>query len=67
MFQNFKGTVAESEFPPFIFLTAKTKEEIVSKGIDIDAVDFVAKPYSAAELLKLIELKLSKENSFLIK
>ena len=52
---------------PFIFLTAKTKEEIVSEGIDTDAVDFVAKPYSAAELLKLVELRLREENSFLIK
>ncbi len=57
-FKTLKAQVAESEFPPFIFLTAKTKEEIVSEGIDIDAVDFFAKPYSAAELLKIVELRL---------
>jgi len=43
-----KTLVPESEFPPFIFLTAKTKEEIVSSGMDLDAVDFIAKPYSAS-------------------
>ncbi|MDB4324168.1 response regulator [Crocinitomicaceae bacterium] len=57
-----KTLVPESEFPPFIFLTAKTKEEIVSSGMDLDAVDFIAKPYSASELLKLIELRLNKES-----
>ena len=57
-----KTLVPESEFPPFIFLTAKTKEEIASSGMDLDAVDFIAKPYSASELLKLIELRLNKES-----
>ena len=57
-----KTLVPESEFPPFIFLTAKTKEEIVSSGMDLDAVDFIAKPYSASELLKLIKLRLNKES-----
>ncbi len=57
-----KTLVPESEFPPFIFLTAKTKEEIASSGMDLDAVDFIAKPYFASELLKLIELRLNKES-----
>ena len=57
-----KTLVPESEFPPFIFLTAKTKEEIVSSGMDLDAVDFIAKPYSASELIKLIKLRLNKES-----
>ena len=49
-----------SKFPPFIFLSAKTEPEHIHKVINMGAVDFISKPYSAPELLKVIELRISK-------
>ncbi len=54
-----KTLVGASELPPFIFLSAKTEQKNIQHALDLGAVDFVSKPYSATELLKLIELRLS--------
>lgn len=58
--EKIKTLVSASEFPPFIFLSAKTAQKNIKRGLDLGAVDFVSKPYSASELLKLIELRLKK-------
>lgn len=58
--EKIKMLVSASEFPPFIFLSAKTEQKNIKRGLDLGAVDFVSKPYSASELLKLIDLRLKK-------
>jgi DNA-binding response OmpR family regulator len=55
-----KTLVGASEFPPFIFLSAKTELKNIKRGLDLGAVDFVSKPYPAKELLKLIDRWLKK-------
>lgn len=52
--------IPASEIPPFIFLSAKTEQASVRKGMNLGAVDYITKPYSASELLKVIELRLKK-------
>jgi DNA-binding response OmpR family regulator len=56
-----KALVGASEFPPFIFLSAKTEQKNIKHGLELGAVDFVSKPYSAKELLKLIDKWLLKK------
>ena len=58
--EKIKTLVSAAEFPPFIFLSAKTAQKNINHGLDLGAVDFVSKPYSASELLKLIDLRLKK-------
>ena len=57
--EKLKNLVGASKFPPFIFLSAKTEQKNVQHALDLGAVDFVSKPYSAPELLRLIELRLN--------
>ena len=57
--EKLKNLVGASKFPPFIFLSAKTEQTNVQLALDLGAVDFVSKPYSAPELLRLIELRLN--------
>jgi DNA-binding response OmpR family regulator len=57
-----KTLVGASEFPPFIFLSAKTEQKNIKLGLDLGAVDFVSKPYSSKELLKLIDRWLLKKS-----
>ncbi|HHC24989.1 MAG TPA: hybrid sensor histidine kinase/response regulator, partial [Desulfobacterales bacterium] len=56
----------ETKDIPVIFLTAKTDKESVLKGFGLGAVDYVTKPFNAAELLARVkthlELKLAKED-----
>ena len=52
--------VPASEFPPFIFLSAKTEPQSIREGKNLGAVDYITKPYSAPELLKVIALRLEK-------
>ena len=49
-----------SKFPPFIFISAKVEPENIRKGMDLGATDFITKPYSTPELLKIIKLRLEK-------
>ena len=58
--EKIKTLVGSSEFPPFIFLSAKTDKQHINHGLSLGAIDFVSKPYSAIELLKLIDLRLKK-------
>ena len=57
--EKIKKLVGAGELPPFIFLSAKTEQKNVQHALDLGAVDFVSKPYSAPELLRLIELRLN--------
>lgn len=58
--EKIKKLVGAGELPPFIFLSAKTEQKNIKYGLSIGAVDFVTKPYSATELLKLIDLRLKR-------
>jgi len=58
--EKIKKLVGAGELPPFIFLSAKTEQKNIKYGLSIGAVDFVSKPYSATELLKLIDLRLKR-------
>ncbi len=48
---------------PIIFLTAKTDEETVVKGLELGANDFVKKPFSQRELMARIKVLL-RSNSW---
>jgi DNA-binding response OmpR family regulator len=43
---------------PFIFLTAKTEESEILKGIELGAADYLTKPFKVPELLVAIETKI---------
>jgi len=58
--EKIKKLVGAGELPPFIFLSAKTEQKNIKYGLSLGAVDFVSKPYSAPELLKLIDLRLKR-------
>ncbi|MDG1913852.1 MAG: response regulator [Crocinitomix sp.] len=58
--EKIKKLVGAGELPPFIFLSAKTEQKNIKYGLSLGAVDFVSKPYSATELLKLIDLRLKR-------
>jgi len=50
---------------PIIFLTAKNNEDSIKKGFDLGAVDYITKPFFAAEFLSRVkthlELKLLRD------
>lgn len=50
----------ELEETPFIFLTAKTEQSDVRKGMTLGADDYITKPFDPADLLKTIESRLRK-------
>ena len=58
--EKLKTLVGPSKLPPFIFLSAKTEQKNIQYALDLGAVDFVSKPCSAPELLKLIDLRLNE-------
>lgn len=45
---------------PIIFLTAKTEAEDIVKGFELGAVDYVTKPFNAAELFVRVESHLTR-------
>ena len=50
----------ETEYIPFIFLTAKTERNDFRKGMEMGADDFITKPFDDIELLNAIETRLKK-------
>ena len=49
---------------PFIFLTAKTEQSDLRKGMSLGADDYISKPYDATELLNAVEGRLKKADLF---
>lgn len=45
---------------PFIFLTAKADKSEVRTGMNLGADDYITKPFEGSDLLKVIEVRLSK-------
>jgi CheY-like chemotaxis protein len=50
----------ETQFIPFIFLTAKTERNDFRKGMEMGADDYITKPFDDVELLNAIETRLKK-------
>src|SRR5215210_3944081 len=50
----------DTEYIPFIFLTAKTERNDFRKGMEMGADDFITKPFDDIELLNAIEIRLKK-------
>lgn len=47
---------------PFLFLTAKTDKKDFRHGMNLGADDYIIKPFNLDELLKAIELRLTKKS-----
>jgi CRP-like cAMP-binding protein len=45
---------------PFIFLTAKADKSEIRTGMNLGADDYLTKPFEASDLLKVIEVRLNK-------
>lgn len=50
----------ETQYIPFIFLTAKTDHKDIRKGMDMGADDYLTKPFEEVELISAIESRLAK-------
>jgi CheY-like chemotaxis protein/CRP-like cAMP-binding protein len=50
----------ETQYIPFIFLTAKTERSDFRKGMEMGADDYITKPFEDIELLNAIEVRLKK-------
>lgn len=46
---------------PFIFLTAKSEDTDVRKGMNLGVEDYLKKPFKASDLIRSIELRLEKK------
>lgn len=53
-----------TQFIPFIFLSAKTKHQEVRKGMDLGADDYLTKPFREEDLLKSVRTRLQKAGLF---
>ncbi len=54
----------ETQFTPFIFLTAKTERTDLRRGMEMGADDYITKPFEDIELLNAIETRLKKTQVF---
>jgi DNA-binding response OmpR family regulator len=50
----------ELQHIPFIFLTARTEQSEVRKGMSLGADDYITKPFDTTDLLNAIESRLKK-------
>ncbi|HCT29922.1 MAG TPA: hypothetical protein DIW31_04150 [Bacteroidales bacterium] len=50
---------------PFIFLTAKTEKEDIRTGMQMGVDDYITKPFDYDELLRAIELRISKREKLM--
>lgn len=49
---------------PFIFLSAKADRDDLRQGMNLGAEDYITKPFSCDELLKVISTRLSRRDNF---
>lgn len=56
--------IKSSDFPIFIFLTAKTQRADLRKGMELGADDYITKPFTYEELLNAISTQIEKRESF---
>lgn len=50
----------DTQYIPFIFLTAKTERSDLRKGMEMGADDYITKPFEDIELLNAVEIRLKK-------
>jgi len=50
----------ETKHIPFIYLSAKTEQQDVRKGMNLGADDYITKPYNEDDLISAIESRLAK-------
>lgn len=55
------GNLPDVSGTPFVFLTAKSENSDIKKGIDLGACDYIVKPFENEELLRKVREKLRKE------
>jgi len=60
MLEVLNNCMEEEAVPPFIFLTARVEKKDMRKGMDLGADDYLIKPFSNIELLRIIKSKLEK-------
>jgi DNA-binding response OmpR family regulator len=48
---------------PFIFLTAKTEQSALRQGMELDADDYLTKPFNLDQLLAAIDTRLRKQTA----
>jgi CRP-like cAMP-binding protein/ActR/RegA family two-component response regulator len=56
------GNDANMSSIPFIFLTAKADKSEIRAGMNLGADDYLTKPFEGSDLLKVIEVRLTKNN-----
>lgn len=49
---------------PFVFLTAKVDRNDLRKGMELGADDYITKPFKISELLKAIQVRLEKSDTY---
>lgn len=52
------------DLPIFIFITAKTQRQDFRKGMELGADDYITKPFTFEELVRSINVQLSKRKNF---
>ena len=52
----------ETHHIPFIFLSAKTEQKEIRRGMNMGADDYLTKPFEEEELVEVIETRLKKAN-----
>jgi CRP/FNR family transcriptional regulator, polysaccharide utilization system transcription regulator len=55
--------ISELAGTPFVFMTAKVEQSDFRKGMDMGADDYLAKPFSGDDLLKVVDARLKKMKS----
>lgn len=63
-FYKFVKNDYQTRFIPFIFLTAQTDLVSIREGLSLGADDYITKPFSSADLLQTVEVRLKKQREF---
>ena len=58
---EFKNDENTSQIP-FIFISAKSNQEDIHKGMNLGADDYIIKPFLLLDLIKIVETKLLVAN-----
>ena len=54
---------ADTRAIPFVFVTAKSEQEDLRRGMNLGADDYVTKPFYKDELLRVVEIRLRKHRA----
>jgi response regulator NasT len=59
------GKISDQRIAPVVMLTAFSQKELVDRAIEVGAMAFVVKPFTAADLLPAIELAIARHDEIL--